>query len=704
MKRIPTYTLILAAAAALALAACSKDDDTLSGDGSGDSSTPVTFTTAIQSVALPAAQSPATHTRTATGADGQAVWAAGDAVSLFMLRAGGALYDDVFPGGLNKKYNADPATGALSPDDGKLLYYPQQKQPVDFIAVYPYNAWLGQETHAGGTTFQLLLQGQTTAATQSACDILYSNNARNVTPGKAPVALSFRHLLSKLRFNIALGDGLDGGNITQVRLDGIPDLISIDIRDGSIASKQLSISISALKLDAPAAGADASFTAIVAPIEAGEQPTRLIYIIIDGVMYQGPIPDETYDPGKQYTYPVTVQKSGVTLGTAGISDWTTGPDHGTGTAEYLYRLTFDANGATGTPPAPQEAASGTVVNLPDGTGLTAPAGKTDFLGWSTTSDYSGDFYGPGGDVFTFTRNTTLYAVWDGDGSATNPHLIFDEGRMSYLWIFHDRHFRLMKDITVNNWEPVGLTEGLTFIGTFDGQGHTVTIRDIGASKNWPCAGLFGKAEHCQIRRLCVAGTIDYTTNSDLQAYGGIVGEAGDGCLIEDCLVTATLDARGSGDLNLGGIVGRGPSAGSATVRNCLVLGPVRSKDDLGNVGGIVGHGRNTSVTNCVVLSPEVTGGNANTGFINPPYRIGRADALSNNYARSDISPGTAWQGHAWISALNGNDGLDCDAQPGAAWWTAAGRWNTSGDNTAWDFTNIWEIAPDGYPRLRPVQP
>lgn len=702
MKRIPTYTLLLAAAAALALAACSKDNDTLSGDGSGDGTTPVTFTTAIQSVALPAAQSPATHTRTATDAEGQAVWTAGDAVSLFMLSAGGALYDDVFPGALNKKYNVDPATGALSPDDGKPLYYPSQKQPADFIAVYPYHGRWGQETYYP-FIYSINLRDQRTAAIQSECDILYSNNARNVTPSKAPVALSFRHVLSKLRFNIALGDGLDGGNITQVRVDGIPNFVYIDIRNGSVDYSSGVNNILALKLDAPAAGADATFTAIVAPIEAGEYTTRWIFITIDGVDYQGTIPDETYEPGKQYTYPVTVQKSGVTLGTAGISDWTTGPDPGTGTAEYLYRLTFDANGASGTPPAPQEAASGTVVTLPDGTGLTAPAGKTDFLGWSTTPDYSGDFYRPGNNTLTLTCNTTLYAVWDGDGSAAeNPRLIFDEGGMENLRWIPSAHFRLMKDVTVNNWEPVGLTEGLPFHGTFDGQGHTVTIGSIDGG-NWPCAGLFGKAEHCQIRRLCVAGTIDYSKGG-LQAYGGIVGEAGDGCLIEDCLVTATLDAGGRGDLNLGGIVGRGPADGSATVRNCLVLGPVRSKDAFGYVGGIVGHGRNTSVTNCVVLSPEVTGGNANTGFINPPYRIGRADALSNNYARSDISPGTDWQGHAWTSALNGNDGLGCDAQPGAAWWTAAGRWNTSGDNTAWDFTDIWEIALDGYPRLRPVQP
>lgn len=699
MKQIPCKPLLLAAAAALALAACSKDNDTLSGDGSGDGTTPVTFTTAIQSVALPAAQSPATHTRTATDANGQAVWTAGDAVSLFMLSAGGALYDDVFPGALNKKYNVDPATGALSPDDGKLLYYPPQKQTADFIAVYPYYDGLGQET-GRPFTYPVYLHDQGTAAAQSACDILYSNNARNVTPSKAPVALSFRHLLSKLRFNIALGDGLDGGNITQVRLDGMPGSIHIDIRDGSPESDRLvsTSEITALKLDAPAG---ATFTAIVSPIEAGKYTTRRIRITIDGVDYTGTLPNtDAYAPGKQYTYPVTVQKSGVTLGTAGISDWTTAPDHGTGTAEYFYRLTFDANGASGTPPAPQEAGSITGIVLPDGTGLTPPAGKTQLLGWSTTPDYSGDFYSPGYNTLTLTCNTTLYAVWDGDGSATNPRLIFDEGRMSYLGIFHDRHFRLMKDVTVNNWEPVGLTEGLTFIGTFDGQGHTVTIGSIDG-RNWPCFGLFGKAEQCQIRRLCVAGTIDYTTNSDLQAYGGIVGEAGDGCLIENCLVTATLDAQGRNDLNLGGIVGQGPAAGSATVRNCLVLGPVRSKNDEGKVGGIVGDGRNTSVTNCVVLSSEVSS-KFDISLPNPPYRIGQADALSNNYARSDISPGQG--AFVWIPALNGEDGLDCDAQPGAAWWTAAGRWNTSGDNTAWDFTNIWEIALDGYPHLRIVQP
>lgn len=69
-------------------------------------------------------------------------------------------------------------------------------------------------------------------------------------------------------------------------------------------------------------------------------------------------------------------------------------------------LTYNANGGTGSI-APVTVAARTAVTLSDGTGLTAPEGKT-FSGWATTSDAA---TANATSPYTVTQNTTLYAVW-----------------------------------------------------------------------------------------------------------------------------------------------------------------------------------------------------------------------------------------------------------------------------------------------------
>lgn len=71
-----------------------------------------------------------------------------------------------------------------------------------------------------------------------------------------------------------------------------------------------------------------------------------------------------------------------------------------------YIVTYNANGGTGSISAATVTA-GQSVTLSDGTGLTAPSGKT-FSGWATTSSAAtADVTSP----YTPAGNVTLYAVW-----------------------------------------------------------------------------------------------------------------------------------------------------------------------------------------------------------------------------------------------------------------------------------------------------
>ena len=71
-----------------------------------------------------------------------------------------------------------------------------------------------------------------------------------------------------------------------------------------------------------------------------------------------------------------------------------------------YTVTYDANGGTGSISA-ATVTPGQSITLSDGTGLTAPEGKT-FSGWATgVSAESANVTSP----YTPTGNVTLYAVW-----------------------------------------------------------------------------------------------------------------------------------------------------------------------------------------------------------------------------------------------------------------------------------------------------
>ena len=74
-----------------------------------------------------------------------------------------------------------------------------------------------------------------------------------------------------------------------------------------------------------------------------------------------------------------------------------------------YTITFNANGASGTPPQAQTVDPGTVISLP-GVGSMTYTGRI-FKGWNTQANGSGTGYLEG-DTYTVNANVILYAQWE----------------------------------------------------------------------------------------------------------------------------------------------------------------------------------------------------------------------------------------------------------------------------------------------------
>ena len=133
-------------------------------------------------------------------------------------------------------------------------------------------------------------------------------------------------------------------------------------------------------------------------------------------------------------------------------------------------------------------------------------------------------------------------------------------------------YTLTKDIIVT--EPYASD----FSGTFDGDGHTVTLNITASTAN---VGLFSKlAGGAVVKNVITAGSISGKVNN----VGGIAGTADGNVTIENCKNTASI----KGGKGAGGILGYSePGSGFVTISSCANMGSVSGTRK--QVGGIAGN-------------------------------------------------------------------------------------------------------------------
>lgn len=161
------------------------------------------------------------------------------------------------------------------------------------------------------------------------------------------------------------------------------------------------------------------------------------------------------------------------------------------------------------------------------------------------------------------------------------------------------NYQLTADITVT--APYA-NEFTDFSGTFDGNGHTVTL-NIAAST--PNVGLFSKlADGAVVKNVKVDGTVSGT-----EGVAGIAAQA-NGATISGCINCAEISAT---QRHVGGIVGK---MGGGTVENCYNTGAISSSRTRPiNMGGIAGYvDGGASVENCYNTG-SITGSGDNTAAV-----------------------------------------------------------------------------------------
>ena len=217
--------------------------------------------------------------------------------------------------------------------------------------------------------------------------------------------------------------------------------------------------------------------------------------------------------------------------------------------------------------------------------------------------------------------------------------------------------------TENNYIAIG-TDDNPFLGTFDGQGYTVSgirIYRGGTSNSDYYQGLFGV-----VRK---NGTVKRVTLSDarITGYNEVGGIAAHTYYssIEDCTVDANvcIHAVQSNAYNHGGIVGYNQAG---PVNRCISRATLTVANSSGckDFGGIVGLNKSNVITDCIaegVVIPDVNARGAIVGYKDDYY----VSTFTRNYyhdckvASNSVTPSGVGQGTAGSKTTSDVDG----AQP-----------------------------------------
>lgn len=247
----------------------------------------------------------------------------------------------------------------------------------------------------------------------------------------------------------------------------------------------------------------------------------------------------------------------------------------------------------------------------------------------------------------------------GSGTEDDPYQIGSaEDFAAITWQNSSGYFKLTDNITVT--KPCDAT----FKGTFDGDGHTVTLTLNVTSGN---AGLFGETGGgAVIKNLTVDADVTSTAGSNYAATAGLVGKVSGSTTVENCGVTGTASntSTSSSPVYVGGLIGY--LTGNCTVTNSYSQATVSNTNSASSssTGGFLGKTSNyytLTVKNCyssgdVTANKGYAGGFTGYVYCSPSYK----HIYENCYAAGTVtaSAGNGF-GFAYSYASTGYSFTNC---------------------------------------------
>ncbi|MBO6026079.1 MAG: choice-of-anchor J domain-containing protein [Bacteroidales bacterium] len=240
------------------------------------------------------------------------------------------------------------------------------------------------------------------------------------------------------------------------------------------------------------------------------------------------------------------------------------------------------------------------------------------------------------------------------GTADDPYPFYNAEQWNLLahrvnnenQTYSGKFFKLMADITVTEtvssdtpMTMVGTSDSKSFQGTFDGNGHTITL-NYNDTRDADFCAPFRYINGATIKYLHVDGTIYKTQGKNA---GGLVGKAVGNNTISNCRSSVDIHFNKDGDVSSGGFIGELRESGSTTLNNCLFDGKLQgtNNDCWGGFVGWVASGRTAIFNNCLFKPTEV------------PNNY--TDSDNKTFARKD---GNVNVNNCYYTQLLGNDAQD----------------------------------------------
>lgn len=150
-------------------------------------------------------------------------WEEGDAIGVYMKLAGASLDSSAPERNVPYSYNAE--TGEFEPKDEKgTIYFPFTGDRVDFIGYYPYRDPVNDFT----LPIDLSVQSK-----QSAIDLMYADNVKDVNEDHANVRMIFSHKLSKIVMQVEHYRGIELEDLSVI-ITSVPVTGSFDLKSGNL--------------------------------------------------------------------------------------------------------------------------------------------------------------------------------------------------------------------------------------------------------------------------------------------------------------------------------------------------------------------------------------------------------------------------------------------------------------------------------------
>ena len=213
-------------------------------------------------------------------------------------------------------------------------YFPQNGNGVNIVAVYPFEAAQNVEVTETAALFSVQ-SDQSSKDNYKASDLMVGEpTSKPVYRTTSNVTLQFKHCLSKININIKVGEGVDANELVGARVTIYTKTndATFDVQSGVITAvgsqgQAASPFVTVGDLTASGNGFE-GMSAIIIPQDISAGSHFISIATNNQTTYRYNLPNTvnliSFEPGKAYTYNLTVRKSGLTLDNTNITNWDDG--------------------------------------------------------------------------------------------------------------------------------------------------------------------------------------------------------------------------------------------------------------------------------------------------------------------------------------------------------------------------------------------